>query len=572
MLVTLETISTFNSVRRDSVAEALVAYAPELMQFFLSSYQEDSYLKFRDHYLDSSEGLQQGDPLAPLLFCITLQQPLHQLYSTVKIGYLDDITLIDSWDVVLEDVSNFQRQCTGIGLQLNPTKCELSLKECEDSTIKDAFLNKLSGLQLVDLDHAVLLGSAVGGKAIPRCLEALRHNLTVMKRRLEQLDSHSSLFLLKNCFALPRLQYSLRTMPSFLHPSELRAIDLTVRETFEAVVNVSVEAAQLDQLYLPTKLAGFGIGSAFLTSSAAFIASYTANVHMVSRVVGEHCEHPSYDLAVSHFEDISNSKLPTHPSKQRDLCATIYKHRFGALLQSSTESGTKRLHGAAAPGAGAWLEAIPAASLGLHLSPDQVRTAVALRVGSTISSPYRCKCGAQADGRGYHALCCNCSSSRHIRHSLINAVIHRAFNAAKIGSILEPVGLSPNDALRPDGVTMTAWKSGRQLVWDATCTHRLATSYDHVSSAAGASVAKLAEARKLKKYEELGQHYVVQPLAIETLGGIGPLSMNFIRQLAKKLYFISYNALEASFIRQRLSVAVQVGNAACVAESLGLCK
>ena len=35
----------------------------------------------------------QGDPLGPLLFCITLHPLLEELLSDLRIGYLDDISL-----------------------------------------------------------------------------------------------------------------------------------------------------------------------------------------------------------------------------------------------------------------------------------------------------------------------------------------------------------------------------------------------------------------------------------------------------------------------------------------------
>ena len=51
----------------------------------------------------------------------------------------------------------------------------------------------------------------------------------------------------------------------------------------------------------------------------------------------------------------------------------------------------------------------------------------------------------------------------------VNDIIHRALTSAKIPPRLEPSDLSHTDGKHPDGVTIVSWKSGKTLVWDATC-------------------------------------------------------------------------------------------------------
>ena len=52
----------------------------------------------------SEEGVQQGDPLGPLLFCLTLHPLLSQLQSELKIFYLDAGTIGGSSETVLHDL------------------------------------------------------------------------------------------------------------------------------------------------------------------------------------------------------------------------------------------------------------------------------------------------------------------------------------------------------------------------------------------------------------------------------------------------------------------------------------
>ena len=69
-----------------------------------------------------------------------------------------------------------------------------------------------------------------------------------------------------------------------------------------------------------------------------------------------------------------------------------------------------RLLSAAAPESGAWLRAIPAASLGTLLDSETLRITIALRVGADVCRPHRCKCGLLADCKGFHSLSCKFSA------------------------------------------------------------------------------------------------------------------------------------------------------------------
>ena len=50
----------------------------------------------RDSHISSAEGVQQGDPLGPLLFCLALDGPLKEVQSEFISGYLDDVGLGDT--------------------------------------------------------------------------------------------------------------------------------------------------------------------------------------------------------------------------------------------------------------------------------------------------------------------------------------------------------------------------------------------------------------------------------------------------------------------------------------------
>ncbi len=96
-----------------------------LFQFILSAYEKPSLLFCGDHILQSAEGVQQGDPLGPLLFCLTIQPLLLKLHSDFSVFYLDDGTLGGGLEEVLHDLHIVEEEAAVLGLQLNRRKTEL---------------------------------------------------------------------------------------------------------------------------------------------------------------------------------------------------------------------------------------------------------------------------------------------------------------------------------------------------------------------------------------------------------------------------------------------------------------
>ena len=117
---------------------------------------------------------------------------------------------------------------------------------------------------------------------------------------------------------------------------------------------------------------------------------------------------------------------------------------------------------------------------------------------------------------------------------------------------------------RPDGATLVPWAQGRCLLWDATTPDTLAPSHVKKSAVEAGSAAKTAEGVKLTKYATLTAAHHFVPIAIETLGAWGPSGLSFINELGKKITVAFGDPRATAFLKQRLSLAVQRGNAASV--------
>ena len=101
------------------------------------------------------------------------------------------------------------------------------------------------------------------------------------------------------------------------------------------------------------------------------------------------------------------------------------------------------------------------------------------------------------------------------------------------------------------------------LVWDVTCVDTLATSRALASSEAGA-VADDAEYRKKLKYSHLDPTHAFIPVAVETLGAFGREAQSFLREVSHRIASSTGDPQSHQFLLQRVSVAVQRGNAASI--------
>ena len=190
-----------------------------------------------------------------------------------------------------------------------------------------------------------------------------------------------------------------------------------------------------------------------------------------------------------------------------------------------------------------------------------LRIAFALRTGAPMCVEHRCICERTVDTLGHHGLCCVKSKGRP-RHSALNDVIQRALGSAKVPSVLEPAGLGRTDAIRPDGMMFYAWKNCKRLAWDVTVSDTFAETYIWRTSAGKA--AEQNEARKVNTYAELEDRFYFQPAAFETMGVWGPSTTEFLKDLSQRIAHQTGEPRAGEYLRQRISIEIQRGNAISV--------
>jgi hypothetical protein len=571
VLLKLDMHNAFNTIRRDHIAECLRKYAPDLLALFTACYCDPTFLTFGDDILLSDEGLQQGDPLAPLYFCLGLHDILLSLQTPFKTAYLDDVALLGNPSCVLDDVTNFISSCNKIGLKLNSRKCELTFFADINEHCR-TFHEILPDLKIVNRSDVTFLGSAMGEASLGALLEDFIAMTRGFHDRLLMIPAHDALFLLRNCFAIPKLLHTLRTSPSFLRSDLLREIDDVILRSVSSILNVNLTESKKTQISLPTKLGGFGIFSAASIAPSAFLSSIHAANTTCRAISSVWCleDNTSYRDALTCWKSKSPSVSTPVEALDRQKTWTLPSHKNEAnlLLTSAVDQDRARLLACRAQGSGDWLNALPSSSLGLHLSDDQLRTSAAVRLGAPVSLDHVCSlCGSLADGRGQHALKCSKSTGRHLRHRLMNDVISRALHSVPIPTRLEPTGLMRDSNLKPDGVSLIPWAAGKPLAWDVTCAHPLAQSWIGISQGSAAAVATAVEAKKNTKYKDLEVDFHFEPVSVETLGGMGNSTAAFIKRLGGRIVTGTGDIHATTYLRQRLAIAIQIGNHACLAET-----
>ena len=104
-IVKLDFSNAFNSIRRDLILDAIASKIPEIYCLVHAAFSCNPSLTFGEYLISSQEGAQQGDPLGSLEFCEAIHSLLLDLQSSVKLGFIDDLTLYGEWHTVEKDVS-----------------------------------------------------------------------------------------------------------------------------------------------------------------------------------------------------------------------------------------------------------------------------------------------------------------------------------------------------------------------------------------------------------------------------------------------------------------------------------
>lgn len=130
-ILAVDLSNAFNEMERKPILEELQQHFPELLPFVSSLYAHPTPLilragvRFRTFW--SVTGVQQGDPLGPVLFALAFHRVLRRVSSKVPSltllgAYLDDITIAGSPTDCRAAVEVISSEASAIGLRVNQAK------------------------------------------------------------------------------------------------------------------------------------------------------------------------------------------------------------------------------------------------------------------------------------------------------------------------------------------------------------------------------------------------------------------------------------------------------------------
>ena len=364
-LLKLDFSNAFNTIRRDAMFDAVRQELPELYSFVRMCYNNTSLLSFGEHLLRSDEGVQQGDPLGPLLFCVSTMKLARSMTSELNLWYLDDGTIGGELRDLLHDLDTVRRVGATLGLLLNEDKCEIVTN---DDSVVSSFRTVMPNILHIPCKDAVLLGAPIGNEsAIDTMLQSKLAVFQRLANRLKTLNAQDALFLLKNCFGMPEVLHVLRCAPCY-NSAVLSQYDTVIKQTLQVILNIDLTESVWSQASLPISHGGLGVRLATDLALPAFLSSVAGSSNLTIRLLPSRLHAASglqdalYITACLEWQTRCNAVVPdlARLKIQKAWDLPLVNRRLEEVMSAAkTQAGRARLIAAAAPHSGDFLHAVP---------------------------------------------------------------------------------------------------------------------------------------------------------------------------------------------------------------------
>ena len=431
-LLQIDASNAFNTLNRCLALQNIDMICPLMKVILLNTYRENSLLPAGNELFHSSEGLTQGDNLAMAAFGANtlplIRRLKEQMSSPIRQKwYADDANATGEIPALREFFDLLIAIGPYYGYRVNPNKCWLVVHPGKLEEAKRTF-NGLS-INITEDGHQIL-GSAIGTedfissytktKIIEYCAEIDR--LTEIARE----EPHLAYSALAHCLQAQWL-HLLRTTP--LEAGSLQNVDEAITDKLLPTILKRPVISNLERewLALPARDGGLGINTwPDEELSNQYQASQRICHPLSEDLVWEECESKQHAIAAQ----IRTERL--QQQQQRT-------HRLSSRLNTEQQRARQV---ASEKGATAWLHTRPLESQGYHLSSNEFRDAIALRMGWTPADlPRSCQCGAEYTVS--HALSCPLGGFPTHRHNetrdLLADVMTEACNSVAVEPTLTPV-------------------------------------------------------------------------------------------------------------------------------------
>ena len=125
--------------------------------------------------IESATGIQQDDPLRPLLFDLVVNDAARTVKSKFNVWYIDDATISDAMDTVVTDFQyhfhhKFLMQHWISSQSFQVEVINVNYPEHHFSKVMQDILTSLTGAKEINAD-VTILGSPIESAGVRRCLE-----------------------------------------------------------------------------------------------------------------------------------------------------------------------------------------------------------------------------------------------------------------------------------------------------------------------------------------------------------------------------------------------------------------
>ena len=507
---------------------------PGLSAWMESCYSCHPLLHLGKDVIHSCCGVQQGDPLGPLGFSLTLHPIVERIMAEVpslalNAWYLDDGTLVGPPQGLSAALDIIERDDPSLGLHVNKSKSLLVVPgQCDSSN------SSLASDIPVTRGGFCLLGCPIG--PTPYCEEVLQDRITGIRKSLAALhdmqDTQLETTLLRSCLALPKFSYILRTTPPSYIEQAARDFDVAVRETLEAIVGIPITEWSWLKASLPSSRGGINFRSASLHAPAAYLASASCSQELVGKMLGRPSGCSPHIGSVVAALSASASRPDWQaledinvPLRQHSLSLAIDEATHQRLLSSAPSTRARALvHSSALPHAGDWLNGVPSTALRLHLQDQEFCCCLRYWLGVPLHSTSYCcpECHSTADPFGDHQVGCGGNGDRIACHNAIRDVLFLAAQSAALAPTREAPSVVPDSQSRPADILLPTWSRGRPAALDVTVISPLQQQTLHAAASTPGHALQVGVQRKLTAHlsacRSAGVEFI--PIVLET-GRIG---------------------------------------------------